>query len=156
MILNWCLNEPWPTAVYNSIIEYPNEKRLSYEAVKASLRPMMASVKFIRFDFKAGKQLALDLWMLNGTYEEIASGDMEVYFTMDEQRIKIASLHFDRIDKNQRLEEPKIRYIVPKCISSQLARIMIEIINNQTYNSDYYILIVSPEKEDLDINRLSY
>ncbi len=38
MALNWCFNEPWPTAANNNIVGYPNEPKPAFCAVRMCLQ----------------------------------------------------------------------------------------------------------------------
>lgn len=156
MVLNWCLNEPWPTAANNSIIAYPNLKKPSFEAVKAALRPIMASAKFERFDFLAGSQLEFDLWMLNDRYKKLDGGLVKVFLTTNGQRKQIATWHFDPVQPNQNLEGPRIRYQLPAGLTPQLAKISVEVEGKEAYHSDYFILIKTRSQSTADANRLNY
>jgi len=49
MAINWCYNEPWPTAVNNSLIGYVNKVKPAYHGVAASCRPVLASAAFEMF-----------------------------------------------------------------------------------------------------------
>ena len=156
MVLNWCLNEPWPTAANNSIIAYPNIKKMSFEGVKEALRPSMASAKFWRFDYLAGGTLEFDLWMLNDAYDEIESGHANVFLTVDGKKEKIGNWNFSKVLENKNLQGPRIRYDIPGNVPNQLAKVSIEINGNEELNSKYYIMIKSRKKEKVNVNRLNF
>ena len=156
MVLNWCLNEPWPTAANNSIIAYPNLKKPAFDAVKASLRPILASAKFRRFDYQAGQQLFFDLWLLNDRYKKVEPGKMNVILTLDGKQQKIGSWDFNEVKENQNLEGPMIRYNIPAGTPSQLAKISIEVEGNEALNSTYFVMIQSVVKAPIDVNRLNF
>lgn len=156
MVLNWCLNEPWPTAANNSIIAYPNLKKPSFEAVQAALRPVMASAKFERFDFLAGDQLEFDLWVLNDRYKKLDGGLIKAFLTTDGQRKQIGSWHFDPVEANQNLEGPRIRYQIPAGLTPQLAKLSVQVEGEEALHSDYFVLIKTRSQPTVDANRLNY
>jgi len=69
MAINWCYCEPWITAAGNSLITYPTQQKPAYHAVKSALRPVMASARIPKFDWKAGETFTAQLWMLNDTHQ---------------------------------------------------------------------------------------
>src|SRR4030043_326434 len=78
MALNWCFNEPWPTAANNSIIQYPALPKPCFEAIKQACRPMMASAVIPKFLWDKNEMLTINLIMINGSQEKIPAGKMEV------------------------------------------------------------------------------
>ena len=69
MALNWCYNEPWPTAAGNSLLNWPSVKKPAYDAVRQACRPVMASARISRFMWQPGETLAAELWLLNDSGE---------------------------------------------------------------------------------------
>ena len=70
MAINWCYCEPWITAAGNSLITYPVQPKPAYEAVKTALRPVMASARIPKFDWKAGETFTAQIWLLNDTHHQ--------------------------------------------------------------------------------------
>jgi len=67
MALNWCFNEPWPSAANNSLVVYPCTPKPALQAVADSCRPVLASAAFDRFQWSPGEELECGLWLLNDT-----------------------------------------------------------------------------------------
>ncbi|MGI6240162.1 MAG: glycoside hydrolase family 2 protein [Christensenellales bacterium] len=65
MAINWCYCEPWKTAANNSLIAYPTTPKKAYAAVQSALRPVLASARIPRFDWRAGDCFTAELWLLN-------------------------------------------------------------------------------------------
>jgi beta-mannosidase len=65
MALNWCFNEPWPSAANNSLVNWPAEPKPSYFAVRDACRPQMLSARVRRFDYRSTDELCAELWLLN-------------------------------------------------------------------------------------------
>jgi beta-mannosidase len=76
MALNWCYNEPWPTAANNSLINYPAKPKPAFYAVASSCRPVLASARIPKFRWKKGEQFSVELFILNDKYEETGAGKM--------------------------------------------------------------------------------
>ena len=65
MAINWCFNEPWITVGSNNLLTYPARPKPAYYAVQAALRPVLASARIPKFDWKAGERFTAELWLLN-------------------------------------------------------------------------------------------
>ena len=70
MAINWCYCEPWITAANHSLIIYPAKPKPSYYAVKAALRPVLASARIPKFSWQAGECFQAQIWLLNDSPEE--------------------------------------------------------------------------------------
>jgi beta-mannosidase len=65
MALNWCYNEPWPTAAGNSVMQWPAKPKPCYATIRAALRPTLASARIPKFRWQAGEELVIALTLLN-------------------------------------------------------------------------------------------
>ncbi|MCG9894072.1 MAG: hypothetical protein MH204_01180, partial [Fimbriimonadaceae bacterium] len=79
MALNWCLNEPWPTAANNSLISWPCEPKPALDAVRDAGRPALVSAKLVRFLWKEGDDFDPQLWLLNNGNEAIPAGEASLW-----------------------------------------------------------------------------
>ena len=71
MILNWCFNEPWPTAANNSIVAWPATPKPACAAVKSACRPTLLSLRLPRFAWRAGDVIEAELWLLNDSDDDL-------------------------------------------------------------------------------------
>ncbi|BDD01241.1 glycoside hydrolase family 2 protein [Persicobacter psychrovividus] len=85
MALNWCFNEPWPTAANNSIVDYDNQIKPAFYSIKDALRPVLASAQFQRFSYDAGEWMEMDLWMLNDGQQQFDGLNMTVTVCFGEE-----------------------------------------------------------------------
>jgi beta-mannosidase len=69
----WQLNEPWP-AVSWSVIDHAGRPKPGYEAVRRSMQPVLAALRFARFvmtaggparPYRAGDRLQAEAWLVN-------------------------------------------------------------------------------------------
>ena len=74
MALNWCYNEPWPSAANNSVINWPAEPKPAYNAVAAACRAVMASAKIPKFQWGEGEVFEAELWRLNDSPAALPAG----------------------------------------------------------------------------------
>lgn len=78
MALNWCYNEPWPSAANNSLITWPARPKPAYAAVQSACRPTLASARVPKFTWKAGEMMRVQLFMLHDAPQPLAGGQIEV------------------------------------------------------------------------------
>lgn len=79
MALNWCFNEPWPTAANNSLVCWPASPKPALAAVRDALRPVLVSARIPRFDWRASDDLCIELWVLNDSPDSVPGGRVQVF-----------------------------------------------------------------------------
>lgn len=112
MAINWDYNEPWRTAAGNNLLEYPLKPKPAYYSIKDSLRPVMPSMRFNRFDFKPGATIEGELWLLNDTFDAV-SDTVDVYFTAGGETKHILTWQTGVSDKGKNLSGHKVEIKVP-------------------------------------------
>ncbi len=86
MSLNWCYNEPWPSAANNNLISYGGRPKPAYYAVKESCRPQMASARVRRFLWKKGDLFSAELFLLNDLPETLPALRVKAFLTLPDGR----------------------------------------------------------------------
>ncbi|MCQ6561280.1 glycoside hydrolase family 2 protein [Paenibacillus mendelii] len=120
MALNWCLNEPWPTAANNSLINWPAEPKPAYEAVKASCRPILASARISKFSWQEGETFAPELWILSDSYGHQPGGAIEAVlsFGPEEEETPLLEWNFPPLEPDGNRRGPVIQYELPHRLSA--------------------------------------
>lgn len=139
MALNWCYNEPWPTAANNSIINWPDIPKPAYYAVKESLRPVLASAAIPKFSFGEGEVFTAQLWILNDSPESVASGVMNAYLMMGEEKIKVKEWNYPPMAPGLNMHGPNIRFILPKAHAAKMT-LLLETPSDPAIRSSYTLL----------------
>ena len=139
MAMNWCFNEPWPTAANNSLINYPSIAKPAFNAVSASCRPVIASARIPKFSWKPGEDFTVDLFMLNDSPDSIPPGKMIVQVAGDEE-VRILEWDYPEIPANQNLRGPSARIKLPRW-ESDVFDLELLVENNTSYNSEYTLLL---------------
>lgn len=137
MALNWCYNEPWPTAANNSIVMWPNVPKPSYYAVQASCRPVLASVRIPKFVWTPGEWFEPELWMLSDSHESQPGGRVELYLTIGEgERELLLAWDCAATGPNENRRGPTARYRLPSVPSG---RMLLELVvaGRPEWNSSY-------------------
>ena len=141
MALNWCYNEPWPTAANNSLVNYPAKPKPAFYAVGQSCRPVLASARISKFRWKAGETFSTQLFMLNDKYEPIEAGVVTVYIQSEGKKTKAGLWNFEKIKPNQNLEGPVIETVLPEFTSHKMT-LVLEVEGHPEWNSAYDLLFV--------------
>jgi len=136
MALNWCFNEPWPTAANNSIIQYPALPKPCFEAIKQACRPAMASAVIPKFLWDKNEMLTINLIMINGSQEKIPAGKMEV-------RINgklVDKWDYPEVPANQNISGPAVEFPLSG-LNDPWIRIELRIPGQNELSSDYMLLL---------------
>ena len=140
MALNWCFNEPWPTAVNNSLIEYPNKTKPAFDAVSDACRPVLASASFSKFTWEPDEELAIDCWILNDSYRQVEQGEVTVYAEMGDERRKLHTWSFPGLEANTNYHGPRVHYRLPENMDKQVFNIVLEVSGERNFDSQYRLL----------------
>ena len=147
MALNWCYNEPWPTAAGNSLINWPAEVKPSYYAVAQSCRPMLASARIPKFTWMEGEMFDPELWILNDSYDHIPRGQLTVLLETSEGLEEIFVWKYSQVNANTNLPGPTIRYKLPKMNTARM-KLILQVDKYPLMNSEYVLLYSQKEKAD--------
>lgn len=136
MAVNWCYNEPWPTAANNSIISYPSLPKPGFYAVKNACRPVLASAKFSRFKWTEGDMFFADTWMLNDLASEVPAGKMKIKLVCGSLEIPLLNWDYDAMKANVNQAGPTVRVKLPAWKTDRFKLVM-EVADHPEYNSEY-------------------
>lgn len=139
MALSWCYQEPWPTAANNSLINWPNEIKPAYHHVTKACRPVMASARIPKFEWKSGEVLSCDLYMLNDSYGSLEESRMEVVMQYDDKEMLLLTWDCPSSDGFRNMEGPAATIVIPE-MKSDLFTLSIRVEGNPEYNSSYILL----------------
>jgi len=138
MALNWCFNEPWPTAANNSLINWPARPKPAFDAVSESCRPVIVSGRVEKFTWRKGEEFSVDLFVLNDSHRKIPPGSVKVKIAGDEE-MEMLTWDFPEIPENQNLEGPTARIRLPEW-ESEVFELVLEVIGFPEMNSNYVFL----------------
>ena len=154
MALNWCFNEPWPTAANNSLVSYPDVVKPAYYTVKQALRPSLASLRANKNLWKTGENFRAEIWMLNDSIKQLSLGKVEIFYAFNnEEYTRYGSLEIGEISSqsNRILGE----MVIPVKLGSESLKILLKVDGNEEMNSEYVYPIKS-EGEGSYIKRLNF
>lgn len=109
----WVFNEPWPCAANNSLIAWPNAPKPAYYAVAAANRPVMASARIARFDWKPGSEISAELFLLNDSPRAVGPLTVSVYVEVQGRKKAIGKWSCPGTAENTHCAGPLIRGRLP-------------------------------------------
>jgi beta-mannosidase len=139
MAVNWCYNEPWITAVNNSLINYPNRPKPAFYAVSNSCRPFLASARIPKFTWKEGETFSCDLFILNDLYADIPGGKVRVSLVAGEEQLELLTWEFEPALPNRNITGPTVRGELPRWDTDRF-ELVLEVASHPEYSSRYTLL----------------
>ncbi|MFC2089698.1 glycoside hydrolase family 2 protein [Bacteroidota bacterium] len=142
MALNWCFNEPWPTAANNSIINYPNLPKPGFYGVRDACRPVLASARITKLQWQEGETFETDLYMLNDSFALLKSGSVSVKIRTKKEDILVMKWDYKEVGENENLAGPTARIVLPYMDTDRF-KLVLEVEDQPEFNSEY-LLLYSP------------
>jgi beta-mannosidase len=139
MSLNWCYNEPWPTAANNSLISWPCQPKPAYHAVKRSCRPVLASAKIPKFMWSAGEEFEAQLWLLNDAPQEQDGGAVEAVLRFGQEEIALGEWNFEKLSPNYNQCGPVVRAEMPSGYEGHF-ELLLRVAEQPEWSSSYTLL----------------
>ncbi|MDD6210196.1 MAG: glycoside hydrolase family 2 TIM barrel-domain containing protein [Bacteroidales bacterium] len=144
MAINWCYQEPWPTAANNSLIVYPDIPKPAYFAVSDACRPVCGSARLPKFQWKENEYFSADLFILNDKFEKSAGYTLRAKLQCENDTIEILRWDSPALQPNQNIAGPTVRYRLPHWQGDRF-KLLIEVDGKPEYNSEY-TLLYSPDE----------
>ncbi|WP_404425344.1 glycoside hydrolase family 2 protein [Nibricoccus sp. IMCC34717] len=111
--LNWCFNEPWPTAANNSLVAWPVRPKPAYAAVAAACRPACLSARLERFQWKSGDVFVSEIWILNDLHRTWEPGRIRAYLELAGVRTEVLSWLHEPVAPDTHQRGPALRFTLP-------------------------------------------
>ncbi len=146
MALNWCYNEPWPSAANNNIINYPALPKPAYEAVTQALRPILVSAQFDRFDYYGGDLFTCTLWLLNDSCLQPEPGSVEVLLFLNDKEYHLGRWNYTSCRPNTNLKGETFSIKLPVVHAKEMKLFL----KADAYSS-VYRLYYAPQKQHSDL-----
>jgi len=139
MALNWCFQEPWPSAANLSLINWPNVIKPAYYHVANACRPVLASVRIPKLVWKEGEEFSCDLFMLNDTYDRLTNEKVTVVMQYDGMEKELLSWDCPGADGFLNIQGPSVKASIPR-MKTNLFSIAVRVEGKPQYNSTYMLL----------------
>lgn len=140
MALNWCFQEPWPTAANNSLINWPNSIKPAYYQVAKACRPILASVRIPKFVWQANEDFALDTFLLNDSYDRTEKVKITVVLQYDDDReMELLTWDCPGAEPFKNIQGPTVHFRIPT-MKSNLFTIRVKVDGHPEFESVYKLL----------------
>ena len=136
MALNWCFNEPWPSAANNNLISWPHRPKPAYYAVQAACRPALASARAPKFSWRADTDFEAEIWMLNDAPNALAAGNVEVALIVAGARMNLGRFPFPELPARQNFRGPTLRGLLP-ITSASTFELSVRVVGRPELDSQY-------------------
>lgn len=140
MAINWCYNEPWITAANNSLLAYPCVKKPAYYSVKESLRPVLASARIPKFDWRSGEDFSAELWLLNDS-DDTVSDEITASVIAGGKEYILGTWKTDDIRPRSNAKGPDVSLSVPEVLSS--GEFILKLKSLKGYDSEYRLRFIA-------------
>lgn len=124
MALNWCFNEPWPSAANNSLVSWPAVAKPALAAVGEALRPALASAKVRKFAWKEGELFDPEIWLLSDDPYPVKAGRVSATLRCAGAMIPLVTWDFAEIGGNQNLRGPRAQLVLPSWDASVMELVL--------------------------------
>ena len=145
MALNWCFNEPWPTAANNSLINYPAIPKPAYDGVRDACRPVLVSARIPKFQWQGGDLFFAEIWILSDAPVPFSEGEIRATLICGEDRIELLSWKFPGLEAQQNLAGPTVRTILPERAGEFFLELGVT--GREGWNSRYRLSLRAKEAE---------
>lgn len=113
MALNWCYNEPWPSAANNNLVSWPAEPKPAYHAVAAACRSVMASARIPKFAWSEGEAFEAELWLLNDSPAPLPAGRVTARLIIGGRESSVLEWEHPAAAANRHVRGPNLRATLP-------------------------------------------
>ena len=146
MALNWCYNEPWPSAANNSIVNWPAEPKPAYYAVAAACRPTLASARIPKFRWTEGELFTPEIWILHDAPTPLAAGRVEASLKIGQDEFFLLGWDFSEVAPNTNLHGPTIRLRLPRC-ETKVMTLSVRVTGRPELDSEYHLVYRAKQNE---------
>ncbi len=143
MAINWCYNEPWVTAANNSLLNYPAQPKPAYYAVKEALRPVLASARIPKFDWKGEETFTAELWYLNDS-PAMVSDTVQVSIKIGDTEIFLLEWQTGEVAANTNKLGPAVNFKLPMSADTNMIELFLRTAENK--DSTYRLLFKNGKK----------
>jgi beta-mannosidase len=143
MALNWCFNEPWPTAAGNSLVNWPAKPKAAYYAARLACRPVLASARLGKFQWQAGETFCAEIGVLNDSPEDVPEGDVQVTLVAAGVSIILLNWKFPRIPAGINLSGPSVQAVLPSAPSGEF-ELVLKVLPRVEWSTSYRLSLRPP------------
>jgi len=137
MALNWCYNEPWPSAANNNLVSWPATPKPALRAVAAACRPVMASAQVPKFAWAEGETFAAELWLLNDSPAAVPAGRVTALLVVAGRELPVLEWEHPAAEPNRHVRGPALRVVLPAARGADRFTLRLVVRDAPDRGSDY-------------------
>jgi beta-mannosidase len=141
MALNWCFNEPWPCAAGNSLVNWPANPKPAYYAVRAACRPVLASARFSKFQWRAGETFSAEIWLLNDAHGALPGGEIEAELIVGGRSTPLLKWEFPGLEAGKNLQGPCVQAVLPSAPADAF-QLVLKVAPNKEWTTSYSLSLL--------------
>jgi beta-mannosidase len=153
MALNWCFNEPWPTAANCSIVSWPAVPRPAFYEVKQACRPALASAQATKFKWKPGETFTAGIFFLSHLMDHdlkelsFQAVSINVFIDNCTETIHLITWENVPIFEQRNVMGPAVNFPLPAW-NCERFRLVLKVKNKPEWDSEYtFLLDIHSEKK---------
>ena len=108
--MNWCFQEPWPTAANNSLVNWGGEPKASLSYAADALRDQKACLRTERLRFVQGEDFTAQLFVLNDLPKALPAAELTVTLCCGETRQKLLCWAFPGAEGQRHTKGPTVTF----------------------------------------------
>ena len=112
-----------------------------------SCRPICASVRFSRFEWKQGEPFFAQVWILNDRYATSHIGTVHLYVEIDGKRTELLSWKPETLNPNENIAGPEGRMILPS-MKNRRFKVIAQVENMPELDNEYTLLSLPSDEPD--------
>jgi beta-mannosidase len=140
MACNWCFNEPWYTAANNSIVNYPNNPKPGFFAVRDACRPFCASARIPKFKWTEGEEFSTQVWLLNDLPDPVPGGKVIISLRAGDNKLELLRWDYKSLQSNTNLEGPSTEPVKLPAWNTDRMKLVVEVEGKPEFSSEYIML----------------
>ena len=141
MALNWCFNEPWPSAAGPCLVNWPAHPKPAFHAVQMACRPVLASARFAKFQWRAGEAFSAEIWLLNDSPQALRAGEVEVTLAAGGSSARLLRWSFPDVAAGANLAGPSVQAVLPS-VPTDSFELVLSVSPRQEWSSSYRLSLV--------------
>jgi beta-mannosidase len=115
MAINWCFNEPWPSAANNAIVNHPAQpKPTAFAAVRDACREVLLCARIAKLRWRTGERIDVELEVINDSGAELPAASVSALARCGELRWDLGSWHHPAVEPRGKILGPTLRWILPE------------------------------------------
>lgn len=143
MALAWCYNEAWPCAAGNSLISHPAQPKPAYFAAKSACRPVLASARIPKFQWRSGELFEAGIWLLSDNPTAFPGGELIATLECDGTTTELLRWTFAHLPARTNLAGPSVRVRLPPSECGEF-RLALTIADHPHLDSTYRLSLLPP------------